>query len=233
MLKNFFQGFAYLFQGFGLILRPGVRRFFLIPLLINLAVFSLLTWLGIDQFGMLLNLLLPAGEGWWEVAARTLLWLVFAAAVLLIMFFTFTLIANLIGSPFNGLLSEKIEEILSGEKISREGAVKESFLKEIPQAMMNELHKFVYFLVFSGLALVLSLIPVVNFLFPFFWIALTSWMLSLEYLGYPMENHGMSFKEARKKARDETMMSLGFGLAVMCGTLIPIVNFLAWPFSLR
>lgn len=229
MVKNVYRGISYLFQGFGLIVKPGIRRYFFIPLMINLIVFALLTWLGIRYFSDLLNWLLPAGEEWWAVLSRATLWLVFAASALLIMFFTFSMVANLIGAPFNALLAEKVEELLTGIKVQKATGERESFFFEIPSLILNELRKIIYYVIFSILIIVLSLVPVANIVFPFIWLVFTSWILSLEYLGYPMENHGMKFSEVRKEAGKQLMMSLGFGLAVMTSTMIPLVNFVIMP----
>src|SRR3990172_12140527 len=109
-MMNNLRGATYVFRGYGLITRPGLRRFVVAPLLVNMLIFASLLWLGIDQFGNLMDLLLPSGESRWAVLARFALWLLFAAAALLIIIFTFTLLANLVAAPFNGLLSEKVEE---------------------------------------------------------------------------------------------------------------------------
>ena len=55
MAVNPVSGAGYLIQGMGLIARPGLRRFVLIPLLINVAVFSAATWYGIHPSGIIRN----------------------------------------------------------------------------------------------------------------------------------------------------------------------------------
>ncbi len=229
MFKNVYLGISYLFRGFGLIIKPGLKRYFLIPLVINLVVFALLTWIGISYFGDLLNLLLPAGDEWWAVLSRVVLWLIFATSALLIMFFTFSIVANLIGAPFNALLAEKVEELLTGTKIQKATGSPGSFVSEIPSSIFYELGKITYYVIFSGLILILAVVPIASIVFPFVWFVFTAWMLSLEYLGYPMENHGMKFSTVRKEAGKELMMSLGFGLAVMISTVLPLVNFVIMP----
>ena len=44
------SGPGYLVEGMKLIIRPGLRRFVLIPLLINILVFSAAIWYGISRF---------------------------------------------------------------------------------------------------------------------------------------------------------------------------------------
>ncbi len=229
MINDFSVGISYLFRGFRLIVKPGLKRYFIIPLLINLSVFALLTWIGMHYYGDLLNWLLPAGEEWWAVAARVVLWIVFAASAMLIMFFTFTIIANFIGSPFNSLLSEKVQEMLTGSKaIDQKGGIS-GFFSEIPSSLLNELRKIMYYVIYSALILVLAFVPVGNIIFPFIWLVFSSWMLFLVYLSYPMENRGMKFRQVRKEAGKKLLLGLGFGLAVMCSTMLPLINFIIMP----
>jgi CysZ protein len=54
-------------------------------------------------------------------------------------------------------------------------------------------------------------------------------MLALEYIDYPMGNHGVLFAEQRRQLRQRPMLALGFGMTVAVLTFIPILNFLAMP----
>jgi len=223
------RGALYLAEGFRLIGRSGLRRFSLLPLFLNLAVFAILTWFGMDRFGALMDWLLPAGEQWWLVVARTVLWLAFAAAVLLIMFFSFTMVANLIGAPFNGLLAERVERLLTGSEPAGNGGGLGGFMKGIGPSVVNELLKLLYIALFSLPVLALSFVPVANIIVPLLWIALSAWLLALEYLGYPLENHGLRLRELRTRMNERRLLCFGFGLAVMGVTLLPVLNFFVMP----
>ena len=74
-----------------------------------------------------------------------------------------------------------------------------------------------------------TFIPLINVVSPVLWVAFGSWMLALEYLSYPMENHNMKFKRVRQRLSEKRMISFGFGLAAMLGTMIPLVNFIIMP----
>jgi CysZ protein len=69
----------------------------------------------------------PDWLGWLE----WLLWPVFILALLIIVFYSFTLIANLIASPFNGLLAEKTEALLTGRSLADNNDMKK-LLRELP-----------------------------------------------------------------------------------------------------
>lgn len=228
MIKDFLSGVNCFLRGFKLAIRPGLRRFILIPLFINTLVFTAAIWLGIDQFDRLLDWMLPGGNSWWGEFARVALWIFFAALTLIVPFFTFTLVANLIGAPFNGLLSEKAEEYLAGRPQTDPGGLRNIIASIIP-SILSELKKLVYFLAICIPVFVLSLIPVVNIISPFIWAAFTSWMLALEYIAYPFENHNIFFSQVRATLKKKKALSLGFGTAVMVATLIPLINFFVMP----
>ena len=56
-------------------------------------------------------------------------------------------------------------------------------------------------------------------------------MLALEYLDYPMGNHGLLFPEQRRRARERRLLVLGFGAAISGLTMIPVINFLVMPLA--
>lgn len=212
-------------------MRSGLRRFFLAPLLINISVFVVLIWFGASQFESLMDWLLPSVQGRWAALARGILWVVFAAAAGLLMFFAFTMVANLIAAPFNGLLAERVERVLGG-RINDGGMGSEpNRLGAVVEAIVNELRKLRYFLIVILFPLVLTLIPVINVVAPFVWLIITAWMLALEYLAYPMENYGLHFSEVRRLARANIFLTRGFGAAVMAIMVVPVINLTVIPAS--
>ncbi|MFC1896774.1 sulfate transporter CysZ, partial [Thermodesulfobacteriota bacterium] len=221
MVKDFFSGARYLVQGFRLIFRPGLRRFIAVPLCISLLVFSCLLWLVIGQFGSLVDWVMPYQGHWYTTAARTVLWVLFAAVSAVIVFFTFTLATNFLSAPFNGLLAERVEAYLTGGLEQTTGTLG-SILAEVPKTVSNEVRKLTYFLVLGALALSLFLVPYVNIVFPPVWVLFTAWMLGLEYASYPMENNGLSFAEVRTRLKKERWLCLGFGMTKNWSTGISV-----------
>ncbi len=223
---NPFIGPIYLLKGLDLIRRPGLRRFVLIPLLINITLFSGAIWLSVAYFDAYMAQMLPEGYAWLE----WLLWPVFAVAMLLTMFFTFTLVANFISAPFNGLLAEAVEKELTGQNNSVDSSLLQ-VVKETPKSLWAEAKKLGYFLSRAIPLLLLFLIPAINILAPFLWIAFCAWLLSKEYLDYPMANHGHNFEQQRLILNQHRVSSLSFGGSVMFLTMIPVVNFVVMPLA--
>ncbi len=226
-MSNPFSGILYFFQGLRLIVQPELRRYVMIPLLINISLFGGLMWFGASQFEVFMNWLMPELPGWLQWA-EWLLWAVFVVSTLLILFFTFSLLANIVAAPFNGLLAEAVEIHLSGERMDSAGGW-QKMLREIIPTLIDELRKLLYLLMWSVPFLLLFLIPGINLIAPFTWLAFSAWMLTVEYADYPMGNHGLRSDEQKQRLGNKRLLSLGFGGAVTVATMIPIVNFLVMP----
>lgn len=225
MLAKPFIGAAALLQGLALLNTSGLRRFVAIPLLINTLVFILSIYVLADQFSSLVEWLLSYLPGWLSWL-EWLFWVIFSLLALLLVFYTFSIVANIIAAPFNGLLAEAVESHLTGKPLPSTGSLVDAF-KEAPAAMLDELRKLGYMLVLAIPILILSVFiaPVA----PFLWALFGAWMLALEYGDYPMGNHNLRFSTQRTRLRQHTLLSLGFGGATLAATMIPLVNFLVMP----
>lgn len=228
MRGNPFAGAACLVQGLKLIVQPGLRRFVAIPLLVNTVLFAGLIWLGVHELEALTAWLegqLPSSLSW----LRWLLWPLFVITALLIVFYGFSVLANLIAAPFNGLLAERVEQHLTGRRPEQSTASWQAVLKDLVPAILMELRKLLYGLLWAIPFLILFLIPVLNLAAPFLWLAFGAWMLVLEYADYPMGNHDLPFPEQRRRLGQQRLTSLGFGAAALLLTMIPVANFIAMP----
>lgn len=230
MIQNLIKGFGYLFRGLHLITRPGIRRFVLIPLSINIVLFGGASWYLFSQFEYWMSYLMPDFPSWlsWlESAISWLLWPMFSALILFLVFYTFSFLANLIAAPFNSVLAQKVEKHLTQQPL--DSGPNYPGLELIKRSIASELAKLSYFMKWWFLLLLLSMIPVVNFAAPFMWIIFGAWMLSLEYLDYPMSNHNKYFKDINKQALTKRSLSLGLGGSIMLFTSIPVLNLVAMP----
>ena len=227
MAVNPISGARYLIEGMRLIKRPGLRRFVLAPLLINILVFSSAIWYGLSQFESFLLWIetkIPSWLQWLD----WLLWPLFIVALLILVFYSFTLIANLIAGPFNGLLAEKVELHLTGRPLNEGGGWKKAMTELIP-TLFDEVRKLLFALLLAIPFLLLFLIPGINLAAPMLWFLYTAWILTLEYSDYPMGNHGLKFREMRARLRQRRLLGLGFGAATAGLTMIPVVNFIVMP----
>lgn len=228
MIQNLFKGAGYLIQGFRLMNQQGIRHFAYLPMLINIILFSLAIYIGYTQFDSWLNSLMPSWLPEWLMGfVRWLLMPLFTALISIIVFFSFSIIANLLASPFNGPLAEAVERKLTGQ--SAESLPWKEIISTLPAVLWNELKKIKYFILWMIPLFIFSWIPVINIVAPLLWLTFSAWMLTLEYHDYPLGNHNMLFSDQRELLSNQRGLVLGFGLATLGITMIPFVNFLVIP----
>ncbi|SEJ32372.1 CysZ protein [Pseudomonas linyingensis] len=221
------SGPGYLAAGLKLILRPGLRLFVLLPLTINLLLFIALIVLAVGEFEGWVASLMP-GLPQWLSFLEYLLWPLFVVLVLLILFFSFTLLANLIAAPFNGFLAEKVEAVVRGQDTSPPFSWGE-LLAMIPRTLGRELRKLAYFLPRALGLLVLSLIPGVNLVAAPLWLLFGVWMMAVQYIDYPADNHKLGWDEMLAWLRAKRWQSMGFGAVTYAALLVPGLNILLMP----
>jgi len=225
VIQDFSRGFSYALNGLREIRNPALRRFVVIPLLINVLLFAVVIWGAAELFSVWLDSIFSWLPNWLSFL-DWLLWPLFIVTVLLMVFYLFTVVANLLGSPFNGLLAEKAElHLYPGTVLPQSGPL----WKEVVRAPWIELRKLLYVLFWAIPLLLLFLVPGINALAPLLWWAFGAWVLALEYLDYPMSNHVVRLGRQRALLAENRPLALGFGTAVLLLTLIPVVNFVVMP----
>lgn len=204
-------------RGFRLILRPGIRPFVLLPLLGNIVLYALAATLAFGGLDWALDRWLPEGWDW----LRWLLVPVLALLLLLAAVFTFTLLANLLLAPFNGMLAARVEKLLRGRVRS---PPQRGMLVEARRTVADELRRWGYVLLRLLGVFVLGFIPVVGVLAVPLGIALGAWFLAMEFAGNALGNWGYGFDAQRRLLRSHWPRFLGFGLATMGLALVPGLN---------
>lgn len=229
MISNPLTGATYFLQGIKLINVSGVRRYVAIPLLINILIFSAALWFAINQFDVFIAWAL-SGLPDWLSWLEWIMWPLFTITFGAIVFFGFSIMANIISAPFNGPLAAALERHLTGNTTT---AIEKTFMEECKDALGNEMLKLKHALF---LMLPLIFLSLLGFAFPLIapaisllWLVYAIWILTLEYADFPMANHGMAFRHIREKLAEKRLLSLGFGSMVMLATLIPLINFLVMP----
>ncbi|WP_371920844.1 sulfate transporter CysZ [Pseudomonas sp. v388] len=221
------SGPQYLSQGLKLVLSPGLRLFVLLPLSINLVLFCGLIYLAIHQFGMWVDTFMPALPDWLSFLSY-ILWPLFVALVLLMVFFSFTMIANIIAAPFNGFLSEKVEAVIRGVDESPDFSWGE-LAAMVPRTLAREARKLGYMLPRMLGLFILSFIPVVNLIAAPLWLLFGIWMMAIQYIDYPADNHKLGWNEMLAWLKSKRWQSLSFGGIVYAALLVPGVNLLMMP----
>ena len=227
MNGNLFLGFSYLLQGFKIICQPKFRLFLLVPLCINVGLFTLLILWAKSLFsGWMASLLSWIPE--WLGFLEWLFWGIYLVIILMTLFYGFVAAANLLGAPFYGYLAEMTEKHLTGKDSEVKFSWKE-LAALVPRTIQREVQKILYYLPRVLGLFILGLIPGLNALAVLAWLLFSAWMMAIQYIDYPADNHKMSFPEMRNYLSSHRLTALGFGLITFGATLFPLLNLLALP----
>jgi CysZ protein len=227
MKGNIAQGADYVVRGARMLGHPSLRLFVIIPLLVNITIFGSLIWLGFSYLSQLITGWMAAIPDWLNFI-EWIIWPLIGVTVSLITGYAFTALALIIASPFNALLAEKAEELVTGKPVdSLEGLG--PALMALPRGILRELWKLLYYVPMALFVLVLTFIPGLNAVAPVLWFLLGAWMMSIQFVDYPMDNHQLSFADVKEAVRSRRLSSMGFGGLVALCTGIPVVNFFVVP----
>lgn len=224
-MKDALAGLAYLREGFSLLRRPGLRRFVVMPLLVNVLLFGGLIWWAFSWVDATSQYLVAQLPGWLQWLSHLVV-PVFVLTSLVLIFYSFSIVANLVAAPFNGLLAEAVEAHLTGRPLQGDWR---QVLRDVLPSVFSELRKLLYFALRAVPLLVLLLVPAVNVVASLLWVLFSAWMMTVQYIDYPMANHGLFFKEQRARLRKRPLLAWSFGGLVMLCTMIPLVNFFIMP----
>jgi CysZ protein len=222
---------------------PSLWSYIIIPLIINLSLgiffyLQLLTWEG--QFFELLTI---KGMAWLnQIALNLPSWLqnldivfiflieffklLLGLILLIVTGFILAQVGFLIGMPWYGKLSEKIESI----KLGKLTIVEVDFLTEIKRALLYEFKKIIL-LIFIGLPLFLC-----NFL-PGFGtliatiggLSLTAILTCLDFWDQPLERRRLRFRDKLGLIVKSFPSSAGFGYMCLLLISIPLLNLVTIP----
>ncbi|ACJ28722.1 Conserved hypothetical protein [Shewanella piezotolerans WP3] len=213
-----------------MIKRPGLRRFVFIPLTINLLLFAGLIYFAIGQLEQVFAWLsgqLPEYLSW----LNFLLWPLAVLTLLVVLSFIFSSVMNWLAAPFNGLLAEKVEQLLTGKPLNTGGGI--DLIKDLPRILGREWIKLKYYLPRAIVFLLLFLLPFVGqTAAPILWFLFSAWMMAIQYCDYPFDNHKVPFADMKFALNQTRGSSFSFGAAVTLFSMIPILNFVVMPVAI-
>ncbi len=209
---------GYLFKGLKLLTSPQLRTFILIPVLINIVLYSVALTLGYYYITDLINQFIPAWLQW----LSWFLWPLFFISFFMAGFFTFTVLANLLAAPFYGKLSAKTLALITGQVI----VIDEQPLIKV---ILAEVKRAGYLLSRALPLVIVSFIPGLNVIAPFLWVLFGAWGMALEYMAYPLENAGVLFSDQKQLVKSIRLGALSFGGIAAMGLTIPLLNIIVAP----
>ncbi|WP_317930966.1 sulfate transporter CysZ [Halioxenophilus sp. WMMB6] len=231
--NHLITGAGYLLDGTKLVFEPRFRHFVIVPVVVNVLIFLILTALMVAYFNPAVQAIIGLLPDWkWLQpllkAMAVVIWLAAALVAVVVYGYSFSLITNILAAPFYGLLAEKIEEHLTGQ-----APPPESIATMIVRTMGRELVKLWYF-VSRGLlvlivAFILGFIPLANFFVPVILALWAAWSMSIQYVDYPADNYRLKFGLFRRAMGQGRYSAWGFGGLTLLGLMVPVLNILVAP----
>ncbi len=219
-------GILYFLSGFKLLFSPGIKRFVILPLGINIILvtsFFLLSRHFVLEFNQWLYGYLPHWLQW----LSSIIWLAFYISFFLVLTYLLVTLSNIVCLPFNSLLAEKVELKLTNKVIAQKNL--RDYLKEMKQLMGRQLALIAYYLPRAFLCMIMFFIPIIQIFAAFFWFGFNAWMMTIQHIDYPMDNNHVSFSELRKRLAEKRWIALGFGGSVVIASMVPVINFFVVP----
>ncbi|OGT38715.1 MAG: hypothetical protein A3F11_03750 [Gammaproteobacteria bacterium RIFCSPHIGHO2_12_FULL_37_14] len=225
-MNHLISGANYFIEGLRLIFKPGLRRFVIIPCIINIILFTGLFIL-LSHYIHIFNTWFEGHLPTWLQWMSVILWLFFLVGFILIFIYTFVIMANLISAPFNGLLAEKVEFFLTGKKLTARSVM--SNLLDIPRILGRQFAIVLGYLPLAIIIFILFFVPMMQMLAAVAWFFFNAWFITLLYVDFPTDNHRIPLRVVRTLLKKNRWSSLGFGIAVLLAMMIPVLNFIAIP----
>ena len=202
-------------------LRKDVRPFVFLPAAVSLCIIVGGLTLGFSYINDLSNYLISSLPGWMSFLEWILQPLLYLLG-LLVGAWSFGFLATIIGSPFLGDLALKVDNMPDPQIV---------WYKQIVPALGRELRKLRYHIPRLLLLLLLSVIPVINTLAPFLWVAFGAWLMAVQFCDYTNENRQRPFEDTLVTLQANKGKALGFGACVTLAMAVPLANFLVAPIA--
>jgi len=107
-------------EGARLMWHPKLRPYLLVPLVVNLILFVVLTSLALTYYWSLVdsgNALIPSWLQPFLAPLEWFVWFIVAVVFLIGYAYSFNVITNIIAAPFYGFLSEATEKLVTGKEL--------------------------------------------------------------------------------------------------------------------
>lgn len=231
-IKDLRAGFRFLIRGFTFLLRnPRLWPWAVIPTIINLLLLAVMLGLFVHFYGEIYDWLsshLGLGgwedpTAWWQMFLNWILWVVnllfqiFIVLLSLIILLIVSYAASfIVAGPFNDLLSEKVEVIVTGEE--EPPFTIKKFLSDLWRTIKVESLKALILLAIPVVLFVFSFIPVIGApLYVFLTFVFGAWDLGFSYADLPFGRKARPFSERWEFAKRERWALIGLG----SGFIIP------------
>lgn len=228
---GFAQGLQYPIKAIVFILKsPSLWPWCIIPLIINVTVLWF-SWSWLTNYSNDYINAYTSSTGFWASVLRYALVVVAFVIRVLAVVIMFIIVGSIAALPFNDFLSEKTDK-LANNWVDPNPFNTLVFVKNLLVTLLQEIKRISIFLLILMPLFFVSFIPIIAPFAIAVKLLVTAMFFATDYLSYPLERRGtLLFKDKMRFAKTYSHISIGFGLAVTCIALIPLVNFLLFPLA--
>ena len=221
-VTHFLAGFVLPLTGGLMLLRH--RRLLLLalaPLALNIVVYLGALWLLNQYYEQWFGLVWPAPHAWyWQLGYVLLRFGVFLG-LLIGLLFSFVVVGTAVAAPFLDLLSAQVERALPGAHVC--------LAEHSPSGLRASLRALGHALLLGGVWLAflpLSFLPGLGHVL---WLGASWLLLAYNFAAFAFARRPWSFREQWRRLRHEWAATLGFGAAVFCCVVIPLLGLVLLP----
>lgn len=224
-MSRFFFGFKSLFVGARLVLRePSLRKLYILPLLLDIGLFALVTYLFfILVLPLFLASLLPSASGFWSsIAYYGTYGLSTFVGIVISLFLTFVL-SQVVASPFNSLLAERT--LIHLHKMEKMPFEFDSWFRTTLKMAGASLLKALVMIVLGFIVFIMGFIPFIHLL----GLCLGLLILATDCLDYSLESFRHGFRSRNRLYFTYIPELCGLACALGLIMVVPIANLLIIP----
>ncbi|HEY1047024.1 MAG TPA: EI24 domain-containing protein [Bacteroidia bacterium] len=241
-MKEYFRGIAHFFKAFEFIFKNGLAYYYIFPIIIAVIyymfLFGFLFTYSVDLFTSILrpyipkNISLPTNTPDWltwlkEISLLGITGFLLGLAVLLFAFKFTKYFVLIIMSPIFSLLSEKVEEKLSGQIYPFDFV---QFLKDIARgtiiSLRNMLIETAWIIIFWFVGLFIG--PFNLILTPVLFL-ISAYFFGFSMMDYSCERKRMGIREGIRYIRRNRLFAMGIGTMYALLDFVPIIGFTIGP----
>ena len=222
-IKSFFKAIPFIFQN-----KMGWS--FLVPLIIGAALFvfgfSVSNYLSSYAFTYLQSLFQFndwkfEGAGYIVELIEIVVWIVIKLFFFLFFSFTVGYLMLMLISPLLAYLSEKTEEILTGESYPFKW---DQFIRDITRGIGIALKNLFLEIGITLILFLISFIPIVGLATPFLLFAVSSYFYGYSFLDYNLERKKLNASKSLQVARKNSIFTLSLGVPFSLIIIIPYLG---------
>ncbi len=208
----------------------GLKKWFIIPFIINLAVLSVICYFAFKYIRLFVMEYFLSLTAQMNTAVQEISSVIISGLICILIAvgtgFIYPIIGNIITAPSNDFLSEKVENILTGrtfdEKIKLSAAI-----RDIVRVLGNLLKFFILSLVLLIPVSLSQFIPAAGYVIStVLEFTVSCFFLGFQFLDYPLDRRKLSFMKKISICLKNFRITLGTGVASFLLSYIPVFGFL-------